>query len=453
MQLDSDVRSFSVCIQCAGSGTFSGTLKIRNVSVYRMMGNELIVDGAITAAKIRSGEVTSDKIAANAITSDKITTNNIAGTNGWINLRSGTFNYNDGALAWNGSTMKIGRYYITKTYLAAGSGSTCVGMGGDQAFWAGNQSSNNAPFRVSYNGKLVSTNADITGSVNATTIRAKQKYSIYDSSFNVYQDVIQWFGSSLSIGLTGGDDNGTLTMAGAYFDFLDNNITCNGNLNIVGDGNLSVAKTTTTGSLSVSNTSTFNGASTFKENITCNKNLKVEGDLRFIDYEQSDSGNNANRRPVASVTADGSRVAYLSSAVKNSKNSIYVKGQYGKTGNNYSGYYFYNDATSDIRLKENIGVCNVNALSAINKMNICSFDWKEEKNHQSLGLIADELEKIDPMLTLGGGYDSNGNMNVKCIDRLLLTEYAIKGIQELYEQYKLQKKEIQKLKKEIQKLK
>ena len=133
----------------------------------------------------------------------------------------------------------IGKFYITKTYLAAGSGSTCIGMCGDQAFWAGNSSSNSAPFRVSYEGKFVSTNADITGTVNATTMRAKQKYSIYDSSYNVYQDVIQWFGSSLNIGLAGGDDNGTLTMAGAYFSFLDNNITCNGNLNIVGDGNLS----------------------------------------------------------------------------------------------------------------------------------------------------------------------------------------------------------------------
>ena len=148
VQLDSDVRSFSVCIQCAGSGTFSGTLKIRNISVCKMMGNNLIVDGAITAAKIRSGEVTanaiasnaitsdkisagaitaakiksgevtSDKIAANAITSDKITTNNIAGTNGWINLRSGTFKYNDGALAWDGSTMTIGGFKISKYTMA-----------------------------------------------------------------------------------------------------------------------------------------------------------------------------------------------------------------------------------------------------------------------------------------------------------------------------------------------
>lgn len=396
----------------------------------------------INGGNIYTGTVTANAIAANAITADKITTNNISGTNGWINLRSGTFNYNDGALSWDGSTMKIGKFYITKTYLAAGSGSTCIGMCGDQAFWAGNGSSNSAPFRVSYGGKLVSTNADITGSVNATSIKAKEAYYIYRTEANDSQSIIRWTSGTdnlLSFGFSGSSD------ASINFRKGSKNVDVGGNLNVL-MGELSVETISCTAGL---NFITGSG----KVSISGSGGLTVSGDLRFIDYEQSDSGNNANRRPVASVTADGSRVAYLSSAVKNSKYSLYVKGQYGKTGNNYSGYYFYNDATSDIRLKENIGVCNVNALSAINKMNICSFDWKEEKNHQSLGLIADELEKIDPMLTLGGGYDSNGSMNVKCIDRLLLTEYAIKGIQELYEQYKLQKKEIQKLKKEIQKLK
>lgn len=458
VQLDSDVRSFSVCIQCAGSGTFSGTLKVRNVSVYRMMGNDLIVDGAITAAKIRSGEVTSDKIAANAITSDKITTNNIAGTNGWINLRSGTFKYNDGALAWDGSTMKIGRYYITKTYIAAGSGSTCVGMGGDQAFWAGNESSNSAPFRVSYDGKLVSTNANITGNINATSITALKYYSIYNSNKNNYQNVLYFDNSNLYFGLMGTNTSPDSTK-NPYIQFSQTNST-SGNI-FFNANTVSFDKIQITGNIEgymgliIKATGATNDVS---------YNFKTDGTLvvpdtvntkriDFLDYGQLDSSGTLKRHPIASVASDGSRVAYLSSSVKNGKQSLYANAQYGSKGNNYKGYYFYNDATSDIRLKENIGVCNVNALSAINKMNICSFDWKEEKNHQSLGLIADELEKIDPMLTLGGGYDSNGSMNVKCIDRLLLTEYAIKGIQELYEQYKLQKKEIQKLKKEIQKLK
>lgn len=49
---------------------------------------------------------------------------------------------------------KIGKYDITSTYLMTGSGSTATGIGGDQAFWAGNGDSNSAPFRVSYKGQL-----------------------------------------------------------------------------------------------------------------------------------------------------------------------------------------------------------------------------------------------------------------------------------------------------------
>ena len=38
---------------------------------------------------------------------------------------------------------------------------------------------------------------------------------------------------------------------------------------------------------------------------------------------------------------------------------------------------------------------------------------------------------LKELLALGGGENEDGSMNVKQIDRLLLTEYAIKAIQEL----------------------
>lgn len=64
---------------------------------------------------------------------------------------------------------KIGKYTITGTSLWTGDGSTCTGIGGNQAFWAGSDSSNDAAFRVSYSGKLVATNATISGDVTATS--------------------------------------------------------------------------------------------------------------------------------------------------------------------------------------------------------------------------------------------------------------------------------------------
>lgn len=416
-----------------------------------------------------SGTLNASQIAANAITSDKITTNNISGTNGWINLRSGTFNYKNGALYWDGSTMKIGRFYVTNTYLAAGSGSTCVGMGGDQAFWAGNGSSNSAPFRVSYEGKFVSTNADITGTVNATTMRAKQKYSIYDSSYNVYQDVIQWFGSSLNIGLAGGDDNGTLTMAGAYFSFLDNNITCNGNLNIVENGNLSVAKTISANSINATAIYTNNkntsmgvnlytsGTLTVKSITTLKSTLHVDGEsgfygkvtarssFVFLDYNAEEDANATAvfRRPIASAGSNKTKVAFLQS---NAGNKISIRAQYGSTS---WGTATFTGSSSDIRLKRDIKDSSVNALSKIMQMKIRKFNWKQTGVHQELGCVADELELIDPLLTVGGGYDKDGTINIKSIDTLLLTEYAIKGIQELYKQNKQQQKRIEYLESQL----
>ena len=64
---------------------------------------------------------------------------------------------------------KIGKYTITDNWLITGSGSSCTGIGGNQAFWAGSENSNAAPFRVSYAGALVATNATITGSITATS--------------------------------------------------------------------------------------------------------------------------------------------------------------------------------------------------------------------------------------------------------------------------------------------
>lgn len=163
--LDNAVRKFGINIQINGTSDFSGILKVRNIKVTRMTDNSLIVNGSIT--------------------SNKITTDNITGTNGWINLRSGLFDYGNGKLKWDGKTLtvagsgtfageitaksgKIGKYTITDSYLITGNNSTCTGIGGNQAFWAGSDSSNDAPFHVSYDGSLHASDADISGVINST---------------------------------------------------------------------------------------------------------------------------------------------------------------------------------------------------------------------------------------------------------------------------------------------
>lgn len=423
IQLDSSVRSFSVFVQCQGSGTFSGTLKIRNVSVYRMMGNELIVDGAITAAKIRSGEVTSDKIAANAITSDKITTNNIAGTNGWINLRSGTFNYGNNKLTWNGTTMTIGGWNITSDTMYINNKTGMSANTSKYAFWAGESNSKNgaagtdAKFRVGHAGSLYAEDATIKGSINASSLTAKQYYKIYDSNGKNERTFVSWSGSMLTLGLV--SQNGSPE---AEIQILPGSqtVTFNGDIGAT-QGTIYAGSIDATGSLSVRKTARMDI-------------------LTFYDYQQDTlptASDMIYRRPIASAASNNGRVAFLQGA---SGNKISIRAQYGKS--DFSSATF-TASSSDIRLKEDVKDSSVNALSKIMQMQIREFNWKQTGVHQELGCVADELELIDPLLTVGGGYDDDGTMNIKSIDTLLLSEYAIKGIQELYRQNKQQQKRIE----------
>ena len=186
----------------------------------------------------------------------------------------------------------------------------------------------------------------------------------------------------------------------------------------------------TSGTLSVGGDATLKGATTFK------------------DYAAERTSSSTLRRPVASASTDGNRVAYIQSKKESNKYALSVAAQYGGTA--YLTYTFYYDAASDKRLKENFSECEVSALDAVSAMPVCSFTWKETGVHQPLGLVADDIEKIDPLLVLGGGENEDGSMNTKQIDRLLLTEYAIKAIQELSTKVDEQEKRIKELEMRLQ---
>lgn len=193
----------------------------------------------------------------------------------------------------------------------------------------------------------------------------------------------------------------------------------------------------------------------FGNNITTNGTLSVGGKtglkgdayvagaFTFRDYKEEDSNTSTRRRPVASASNILNRVAYLSSSVQSGKAALTISAQWGSS--NYTTKVLYNDSASDVRLKKNIENSKVCALMAVMKMQVRSFDWKTSEIHQKIGLVADEIEKIDPLLTAGGGYNKDGSMNIKQIDRLLLTEYAIKAIQELTNIVRKQNKRIKTL--------
>lgn len=200
----------------------------------------------------------------------------------------------------------------------------------------------------------------------------------------------------------------------------------------------------------------LNANAVYTDGCSMGKNLTTSGTLTWYDYEQQSLDNpTAKRQPVASLGTDTNKVAYLatqytttqSPTTANSYYRLAVRGQWGNSG--YSTHYIYTDLiTSDIRLKKNIKNSKIKALEAVELMQVRQFDWKKG-GHQNIGFVADELEEIDPNLALGGGYDENGDMDVKQINTPYLLNYAIKAIQELSVTVKEQSRKIRKLEEKL----
>ena len=179
-------QTFNVWVDCI---MLEEVDSISNEPGTYIFDKETIIDGGsiktdtITGNQILAGSITADKIATDAIKSHNYISS--GGTQGsFLNLGDGSFTSPN--LSWdsNGNLIaknanlsgeitatkgKIGKYTITDQWLITGSGSTASGFGGNQAFWAGSSSSNDAPFRVGYNGKLYANGATISGDITATT--------------------------------------------------------------------------------------------------------------------------------------------------------------------------------------------------------------------------------------------------------------------------------------------
>lgn len=93
------------------------------------------------------------------------------------------------------------------------------------------------------------------------------------------------------------------------------------------------------------------------------------------------------------------------------------------------GYSILNQ--SDVRLKTNIQNTDVYGLDIINALECKKFDWIESGEHQKIGLIAQQVEKVEPSLVDISAED--GHYSLKTVD---LVPYLIKAVQELSEQVK-----------------
>ena len=108
-----------------------------------------------------------------------------------------------------------------------------------------------------------------------------------------------------------------------------------------------------------------------------------------------------------------------------SGNDIY----YSYNGKAYSLWTIVNKHFSDRRLKDNIVDCRYKALDYIQQFQFKEYDWKKQEDrprqeHTKIGLIAQEVQTVDPTLV----YENGDTLN---LDNLRLTNIALKAIQEL----------------------
>ncbi|MGW9909679.1 phage tail spike protein [Streptococcus sp. 151470009-6] len=108
-----------------------------------------------------------------------------------------------------------------------------------------------------------------------------------------------------------------------------------------------------------------------------------------------------------------------------SSNDIYYS--YNSTA--YSLWSVINKHFSDRRLKDNIVDCKHKALDYIHQFQFKEYDWKKQEDrpqqaHTKIGLIAQEVQEVDPTLV----YENGDTLN---LDNLRLTNIALKAIQEL----------------------
>lgn len=202
-------------------------------------------------------------------------------------------------------------------------------------------------------------------------------------------------------------------------------------------------------------TATVNGATALKGG------AYVQGNFSFEDSEQYlSTGTAVRRRPIATLGTTGKRVAFIacgqtptgSTDIGTSyKNYLEIRGQFTGGATFVTSKFYSGSAPSDIRLKENVKNSETDALETVNRMKVRQFDWKKQMGgwHQNIGFVADELEEIDPNLALGGGYDENGEMDIKQINSPYLLNYAIKAIQELSAKVDEQEKRIKELERRL----
>lgn len=184
--------------------------------------------------------------------------------------------------------------------------------------------------------------------------------------------------------------------------------------------------------------------------------LTVNGRIKFafkyrdsmVGYGKPVTSNYVKNSP---ITADSGMYA-ISFLGVNGEGELFL--QDGTTSGKNSWWIRTDNSSSDKRLKKNIVDTRYRALDTIERINFKEFDWiktdkRIPKKHTKIGIIADELQLINPELV----YEDKSKEKIKYIDDFRLLNVTAKAVQELSQKNKELEERIEKLEnilKEIQ---
>lgn len=440
----------------------------------QMITDQTTIDGGI----ITTGYISADRIAASSITADKIDVNSIfakditaTGTITGANLIGATGTFSGQITATEGT---IGKYKITDQWLITGSGSTCTGIGGNQAFWAGADSSNSAPFRVGYDGKFVSSNADISGKIGATS-GTIGKYEITDTYLKTGSgSTCSGFGSDYAF--WAGNDEAKYAPFRVEYDGTLNieHITVHGNQEDVymkiGKDFLTIQDVNTSAHFGLDG---FDFAWANSRIRTGDQGIELYGDTPYIDFHYNNSYADYTSRIIAQsnwdclsftgsillggyiynssnghYTWDGRTDAYLGCGNYNNTNNIYYYAGYHAfyvNGDSGSGMMYIETSgvssrkgfrnSSDERIKKDFKHFDDDFINSYMQLEPVKYRFKDDSDDKyHIGFKAQNVDKT--LNAYGKKYDEQFGI---CITSHINPDYAKKayGIENMNEVYTL----------------
>ena len=412
---------------------------------------------AVTAAKIVAGTITGDRLAAGTITADKIDVSDLfaqnitaTGTISGATLTGTTITADAGNIGGliikrndtgcaSKTTADGGHAYPTSLYVhnsATVDGSTVeyeAGIKGDAtsatnvAFYVRQQYENYAwnqselTFYVRNNGYLYATDGRIAG------------------SFEVRKDN----GSGQKIVLGDGQMVGTYGTRESVFDAYGAYLTYGNNDAQVNAGMIS--ESTSAGSVAIAGAqvNVYNNTSGYTLRLVSsdagNCGLYDPDDAKYLIYRNSTADevhvpyefysigreDTTQRVPVGSSNQSNQGAAWLGCTATA---TLSIRGQWNSSS---WATKTVSVSSSDVRLKDHIADSTVDALRVLDRIRLRSFSWREDGSYQPIGVIADELEELDPHFTVGGGEDEDGNPIYKSINNLYLLSHCVRAIQQL----------------------